>query len=387
MESSPLYLQLSPLDPMLLHKAVLSNPVTGAELVKVTAVPVELRGQRQFQIARFTKTQVFHENLAPEALWERLAALFDGQFRQCDLFAADRDRSFRLTKRGQFSATDRPASRGAAVPTAHNRVKRSLLPEGQAAPALVDLGVLTREGKIAADMYDKYRQINRFLELVNDVLPAAPDRPLQVVDFGCGKSYLTFVLYHFLTVVKGFETDMTGLDLKADVVAFCNTVAEKYGYDRLRFAVGDIAQYAEPGALDLMVSLHACDTATDAALHAAIERRCAVILSVPCCQHELTGQIHTDTLDALTSYGILQERFSALATDAIRACLLEACGYRTQVLEFIELEHSPKNLLLRAVRGGVSPQKRAAARQKAERLMQEFGFRPTLYTLLRDELG
>lgn len=387
MPSGPLYDQLSALDPALVYKAVLSNPVNGAELAKVTAAPVELRGRRHFQIARYTKTQVFHENLPPEALWERLCTLFDGQFRQCDLFSADRDRSYRLTKRGQLSATSRPAGREAPAPAAHNRPKRSLLPDGQVVPALVDLGVLTQDGKIAAAMYDKYRQINRFLELVDDVLPTAPGRTLRAVDFGCGKSYLTFVLYHYLTVVKGLTVDMTGLDLKADVVALCNQVAEKYGYAHLRFAVGDIAQYAAPGTLDLTVSLHACDTATDAALHAAVERRCAAILSVPCCQHELNGQIRTDTLDALTSYGILQERFAALATDAIRACLLEACGYRTQVLEFIELEHSPKNLLLRAVRGGVSPQKRTAARQKAERLMEAFGFAPTLYTLLRDELG
>lgn len=227
-----------------------------------------------------------------------------------------------------------------------------MLEEGEPVPFLVELGIMNEQGKVLARKYDKFKQINRFLEMVEDILPSLPDsRPITIVDFGCGKSYLTFALYHYLAVQERRVLNVVGLDLKADVIEHCSTLAKKLEYQNLRFLVGDIADYDELEQVDMVVTLHACDAATDAALEKAVRWNAQVILSVPCCQHELFSQVKNDALSPLLSHGILKERFSALATDAIRAKLLDLMGYKTQLLEFIDLEHTPKNILIRAVKG------------------------------------
>ncbi|GAE09421.1 conserved hypothetical protein [Paenibacillus sp. JCM 10914] len=234
----------------------------------------------------------------------------------------------------------------------HNRKKTYILEEGEPIAFLVELGIMSEEGKVFARKYDKFKQINRFLEMVEDVLPHLPaDRPLTIVDFGCGKSYLTFALYHYLAVKQRRQLQVVGLDLKADVIEHCSILAQKMHYDHLRFLVGDIADYNELDQVDMVVTLHACDTATDAALEKAVRWGASVILSVPCCQHELFSQVDSPVMEPLLSHGILKERFSALATDGIRAKLLDLMGYRTQLLEFIDMEHTPKNILIRAVKG------------------------------------
>ncbi len=272
---------------------------------------------------------------------------------------------------------------------AHNRKKQYILSEDEPIPALIDMGIFTKDGRIAAPMRDKFVQINRFLEIVRDAinedgyLERKNAEPLRIIDFGCGKSYLTFVLYHYLVNILGIRVSMTGLDLKADVIAKCTDAAKRYGYDSLKFERGDIAEYDANAPADMVVTLHACDTATDYALHNAVCRGARMILSVPCCQHELNGQIASDKLKLITRYGIIKERFAALMTDAIRANLLESCGYKTQVLEFVDLSHTPKNLLIRAIK------KRPAldnagriALDEAKTLMEEFSLKPTLYSLL-----
>lgn len=235
-----------------------------------------------------------------------------------------------------------------------NRQKNYIIKEGEAVPFLVELGVMTAEGKVIAAKYDKFKQINRFLEFIADVLPelASSDKTIKIADFGSGKSYLTFAVYHFLHNIRGLSVEITGLDLKADVIAHCDALARKLAFDGLHFRVGDIAQY-EGGALDMVITLHACDTATDFALSYAVQKGARVILSVPCCQHELNAQIGktTDSLFApILKYGIIKERFSALVTDALRAEYLESAGYSVQLLEFIDMEHTPKNILIRAVK-------------------------------------
>jgi SAM-dependent methyltransferase len=263
----------------------------------------------------------------------------------------------------------------------HNRKKRYILEEGTAIPFLVDLGVQTKEGKIVNSRYDKFRQINRFLEFIQDIVEALPKgRELTIVDFGCGKSYLTFAMYHYLKVMKGFDIRVIGLDLKEDVIAYCNELKEKYGYDKMSFTTGDIKNYTGVDAVDMVVTLHACDTATDYALEKAVKWGASVILSVPCCQHELNYQMKNEELNTVFKYGLLKERIAALVTDGLRAEMLEQCGYDTQVLEFIDMEHTPKNILIRGVKRN---KVREADFEKYEKCCKALEVTPTLYTLLK----
>jgi SAM-dependent methyltransferase len=264
----------------------------------------------------------------------------------------------------------------------HNRQKNYILKEGTHIPFLIALGVMTQDGKVIAKKYDKFRQVNRFLEMIQDVVEYLPkNRPIEIVDFGCGKAYLTFALYHYLRNLSSLPVHITGLDLKQEVIASCQKLAVELGYEDLHFKMGDINHYNPAGKIDLVITLHACDTATDAALAKAVDWKAEVILCVPCCQHELYGQIKNQELTSLLSHGILRERFSALVTDAARAELLTGAGYETQILEFIDMEHTPKNLLLRAIKGA-SPQQRSAAAERFQRFKENLKFDITLERLL-----
>ena len=257
----------------------------------------------------------------------------------------------------------------------HNRKKRYILEEGTPVLFLQDLGVMTGEGKVVRSKYDKFRQINRFLEFVEDILPKFPrNRKVRILDFGCGKSYLTFAMYYYLKEKKGYDIQITGLDRKEEVIAHCNALAEKYRFENLTFLCGDIASYKEGDQVDMVVTLHACDTATDYALAKAIGWNASVILSVPCCQHELNRQIENPVLEPAFQYGLVKERMAALYTDAIRAQVLENHGYRTQILEFIDMEHTPKNILIRGVKEG----KRADNGKELQAMMEFLHVKNTL---------
>ncbi len=389
-------------------KIVLSNPVDKTYTYKKIVIQViVLKGKFVYQIEKFTDKQVFHENIDFPALQETIFVYFPSVFVQMSLFCAEGQWDYKMTKKGKllFNAhmkkisskqqadehklqrmeTSRNVKRipaeGDLIST-HNRKKNYLLEEGMVVPPLMDLGIFTKDGKVVRTMYDKYKQINRFLELVEDVVKNYSKTDMHIIDFGCGKSYLTFVLYYYLVEIKGYQVHMTGLDLKEDVIRKCNETAEKYGYDNLRFEVGDVNGYKSDEPIDMVVTLHACDTATDYALYNALKWGTGIILSVPCCQHEVNAQVRSDDLSLLTKYGIVKERMSALMTDAIRANMLEYYGYKTQLLEFIDIAHSPKNILIRAVKGNVSKEKRERAKAEVERLCEEFHVEQTLVKLL-----
>lgn len=364
-----------------LRRLTVSNPRAGAEYLRIQGRPVTLRGQELLQLEKLTQTQAFHENLPLSEGPARLEALL-AHYGQLDALCQGAAFCLKISKKGKLFFQRQAVQSVLERPAGHDRKKQYLLKEGMRIPPLVDLGVLTPEGKVVKAKYDKFKQINRFVELLNDVLAKNPREALRIVDFGCGKSYLTFVVYYYVTEILQKKADIVGLDLKEDVISHCSAVAEKYGYTGLHFRCGDIRDYLADQAPDLVITLHACDTATDYALYHAAQWGSEAILSVPCCQHELNLQVKRDALPPLTDYGILKERLCALATDAVRAKLLESQGYEVQVLEFIDLAHSPKNLLLRARKAPVSSEKRQAARQEAARLLQLLGAEQTLWRLL-----
>ena len=339
-----------------------------------------------YQISKYTEKQVFHENVSSFDIANRIEELInEHSFRQMSLWTETHEFIFLLSKKGELSVKKRAlkADEKVASETSHNRQKNYIISEGQEVPPLVDMGVFTKDGKVVKSMYDKFRQINRFLEILDDEIDSSKLDHLNVIDFGCGKSYLTFVVYYYLTQIKGIKANIIGLDLKADVIKKCNQAAQKYGYDNLHFELGDINGYKTPLDVDMVITLHACDTATDYALYNAVQWNAKMIFSVPCCQHELNKQIESDDLSILTRYGIIKERFAALATDAIRGNLLEYMGYKTQLLEFVDFAHTPKNILIRAVKKPMGPKgSRDKALDEVKRLMKEFHTDQTLYNLL-----
>jgi hypothetical protein len=365
--------------------ATLSKPrrSDGARPAKVTVAPVVIGGELRFRWRSHHPGRTVDENLLAEEAERRLTHELGGEFRQGLLHSIDADWQVLAGGRGA-TVLRRPPTRPRAS-LEHDRAKRRVLPEGEPVPFLVALGVMTPRGAVRSRRYAKFRQVNRFLELVGHVLDELPAGRLRVVDFGSGRSYLTFALHHFLSVVHGREVDVVGLDLKEDVVVECEALARRLDLPGLRFEVGDIAGYAGVDEADLVVSLHACDTATDAALERAVRARAKVILAVPCCQHELLPQLVSARLRPLLRHGVLKERFAADITDAARAQLLGLVGYDVQLAEFVELEHTPKNVLIRAVlRDRRADRARAAAEYRV--FADALGIEPALERLLGDLL-
>ena len=371
-----------------LIRVILSNPSSKDGVIKICARPMLKNKSLLFQIEEYTKTQVFHKNLtagdAGSYLTGKLSSDTSSQtasFKNALVETQSFTANVLVSKKGTITIKKKmnASSKQPKISLSHNRKKKYILEEGIPVPFLIDLGVMTQNGNIVNAHYDKFRQINRFLEYIEDILPSLPTgRELRILDFGCGKSYLTFAIYYYLKVLKGYPVRITGLDLKEDVIRHCNELAVKYGYDKLEFLCGDIAYYDGCSQVDMVVTLHACDTATDYALAKAVGWGAKVILSVPCCQHELNKQMKNDLLSPVLHYGILKERMAALMTDGLRAQILEANGYRTQILEFIDMAHTPKNLLIRAVYNGHCADNKAQINE----LLAAFDVNPTLYRLL-----
>ena len=374
----------------LLVDMVISGARGGGDFIKIKVRPVMIRDSLYFQVSRYTDKQVFHENMTAEDALETLSGWILHDFRQAQIRMQDEMVTVLVSKKGKATIKSKKAACVETQNLEHNRKKRYIIEEGTAVPFMIDLGVMTESGKIIRTRYDKYRQINRFLEFIEDILPELPtDRTVHIIDFGCGKSYLTFAMYYYLKVLKHYDIRITGLDLKQKVIEDCQALADRYGYDGLQFLCGDIADYNGTDEVDMVVTLHACDTATDYALYKAVKWHASVILSVPCCQHELNRKMQCETLSGAFQYGLIKERTAALMTDAMRGQLLEMKGYKTQLLEFIDMEHTPKNILIRGVKSkGLLP--KAARKQQMENYQKcrdFFGAELTLEKLFKEMEG
>ena len=374
----------------LLVDMVISGARGGGDFIKIKVRPVMIRDSLYFQVSRYTDKQVFHENMTAEDALETLSGWILHDFRQAQIRMQDEMVTVLVSKKGKATVKSKKAACIETQNLEHNRKKQYIIEEGTAVPFMIDLGVMTESGKIIRTRYDKYRQINRFLEFIEDILPELPtDRTVHIIDFGCGKSYLTFAMYYYLKVLKHYDIRITGLDLKQKVIEDCQALADRYGYDGLQFLCGDIADYNSTDEVDMVVTLHACDTATDYALYKAVKWHASVILSVPCCQHELNRKMKCETLSGAFQYGLIKERTAALMTDAMRGQLLEMKGYKTQLLEFIDMEHTPKNILIRGVKSrGLLP--KAARKQQMENYQKcrdFFGAELTLEKLFKEMEG
>ncbi len=394
----------------MLLSATLSKPTSEAEaifgrpVIKIKLTAKASASGYSYYMEQFTDKQVFHQHLTEEEAGAFLEKHAGKTFKNCVKRTENQEITILANKKGKITTLERnlaiknskpDAASGAVactVPgTTLSRKKNYLLEEGRPVPFMVLLGVMTDEGKVISSRYDKFRQINRFLEFIDDVLPdveaqikAEGDHPVRIADFGCGKSYLTFAVHYFLTEIKKIPCEIEGLDLKKDVIAYCNQVAEKLGLKGLVFRTGDISEYSGKSAPDIVITLHACDTATDFALKYAVSHGAKAILSVPCCQHQVKAQLSKagkseqdnlpEEFEPLLKWGIIREKFSSLVTDAVRGEWLEGQGYKVQMLEFIDMEHTPKNILIRAVK----KQKQEAGKKEVPQLVKALKINPEI---------
>ena len=363
-------------------KIVLSNVADKEQ--RIQKVQIEKK-EKHFQIAQYSDRQVFHKNVDEEELIYFCIEEFGVNFLQLNAWMLGGEASLKLTKKRKLLFDIKKADNSALADEVrdNNRKKNYILEEGRVIEPLIDMGIFTKEGKIVSSMYDKFKQINRFIEIIDDELKKKIITHLNIIDFGCGKSYLTFIVYYYLTEIKKIKVNLIGLDLKEDVIRKCNKAVKKYGYENLSFELGDINGYSAPFKVDMVITLHACDMATDFALYNAVNWGAGYIFSVPCCQHELNAQIKSEKFSLMTRYGIIKERFSALVTDAIRGNLLEYMGYNVNLLEFVDLSHTPKNILIRAVK---NPNKAESVKLRAmdevKKMMEEYGLSQALYRMI-----
>ena len=351
------------------------------DLEKVKIDRILIREEEMLQVSAYKGKQVFHKNLTDSDINQEIINYLTNDFNNASIFTKEYQYNYRITSKGKVLTNKQKISDDSFVVVTHNKQKKYLIEEGMIVPALVDLGIMSKDGKVLKHGYDKFKQINRFLEIIDDSVK--DEKELNIVDFGCGKSYLTFILYYYFVELKGMNVNITGLDLKEDVIDNCNLIAEKYNYKNLKFYKGDIAKFSGNNKVDMIVTLHACDTATDYALYHAINMNVKYIFSVPCCQHEINLQLDSSNFHLMTKYGIIKERFSALLTDSIRANILQYFGYKTQILEFVDFDASPKNLLIRATK--VNKVGNEKIKEELDEIIKQYKISQTLYNLMFNE--
>ena len=385
--------------------------IFGRPYIKIRIRKNPLPSQNFYDAEFFTEKQAFQKKMSEEEVQEFYKTHAGKSFKNVVCTTQNEQITTLSNKHGKISTftknlnSEQKEFSNLKSANQNQNTKNYIIKEGIPVPFLEKLGVMNKDGKVLAAKFSKFRQINRFLEFLDDILDDVKilcvgknanftnERPLFIADFGCGKSYLSFAVYYFLTEIKHIPVKIKGLDLKQDVIQKCNKLALELGYKNLSFETGDVAdantKYKAPP--DIMITLHACDTATDFALDYAVKNKAAAILSVPCCQHEINLQLEKKSLDeknpfsSLTRYGIIQERLSALATDALRAELLEQSGYSVQILEFIDFEGTPKNLLIRAVKKqSANPEAIELSKTRMNSLLKELKVSQTLKNLLEN---
>lgn len=375
-----------------LVKGVFSNNEKDFIIKKIILKPVSIKGDYQIQFEKFENNKAFHENLDSDNALNFIFDLLD-KFKQFLFITTDSEIQILKNKKG-FSIKKKETSKK-TISLSHNNEKNYILKENTPIPFLIKLGVMDKDGNITKEKFNKFRQINRYLEFIEDTLKELQEKKLikdtmKIVDFGCGKSYLTFALYHYLKNIKKMDISITGLDLKDDVITHCNQIAKELNFNDLHFSKGDIKDFKSSDEIDMIFSLHACNIATDYSILKGLELNAKAILAVPCCQSEINQKINQNNkssfkkeLSPLANHGILQERFSSLATDALRALALEACGFNSKVMEFIDMEHTPKNILIKAIRTNSSLEKLQEKKKEIDRYTEFLGVKPLLCDLLK----
>ncbi len=362
-----------------IKKIVLSDRLSG-DVSKIVLRPVEIKGQHLFQEETFKGTQAFHRNLS---FHEAITSVDFKNFKQVLAECEGKTIIFSISKNGFKKKEQANNLTTSSISTSHNKAKKYLLSEGEDVPIMQELGIFTKDNKIVASMYDKFKQINRFIEIIDDEFKSTNLKEITILDFGCGKSYLTFLIYHYFVNIKHIKAHIIGYDIKKDVVENCNKLAKKYNYSNLEFILSDVKKdKLFTGKIDMVITLHACDTATDYALNFAIQHKAKYIFSVPCCQHEINLSIRKGgEFDLMLKDGIVKERFCALLTDEIRAEILRAFGYKVDMIEFVDFAHSPKNIMIRAKLN--SSKKDNKIFENIENLIKNYNFSQKLYDLTK----
>lgn len=351
---------------------------------KYNKIVLELKSD-YYYVSKYTEKQVFNEKVNVSNIISYMNEMIF-YFKQYNFFTENIEFMIKISKKNKIFFSKRTSQNNIVLNLNNNREKKYILNEGNKIEPLIDMGIFTSDGHVVNSMYDKFKQINRFLEIIDDALKNKEYKQLNIIDFGCGKSYLTFVVYYYLTEIKNIKANIIGLDLKKDVIDNCNKIAEKYGYTGIKFEVGNINGYEVKCDVDMVITLHACDTATDYALYNAIKWNTKMIFSVPCCQHELNSKIAPNHLKIIKRYGIAKERISALYTDIIRCNLLEIMGYKTKLLEFVDFENTPKNLLIRAYKSNIPKAVKDELLEEVLLLLEELNCDQKLFELLKEQL-